>query len=100
VDRVERVEGGEAGHHGAVGDAIESRIEKRAEGRAAAGAARNCTVEYVKERRDAEEPSCGPDVARPVNHAAGHCAERPDYRDCIGMDSPANEPIRDWIDQT
>src|SRR5438094_1578231 len=98
VHRAQRVKHPEATEDGAVRQSVERRVEKRAKGRAAIRPARDCSIQHIEQRGEAEEEPADGNVAGPVDHTARDGTGGPNSGDGVRMDSTPDQPVRDRID--
>ena len=99
-DRLAGVEDRQPAEDGAVGDAVERRVEEGAEGAGAPRPPGDRPVEDVEEGGEAEEPAGRADVAGRVDHAAGHRTEGTEDGDGVGRDAGAHEHVGDRLDDS
>src|SRR4029079_6965222 len=80
-------------------DPVQGGVEKRSEGRALVRPSRDGAVQNIEQRGHAKKPAPRPNVTRGVDGAAGDGAKRADGGDGVRMDSAADQPIGDRIDE-
>jgi len=99
MSRIGREEPRNSAEHSSVGDTVEGGIVERAEDRRPAAAARDNSIQHIKDRREPDYPAGQHDVPGREGEAAGDGADRPDRRENVRIDPEPYQKRRHRLDE-